>query len=238
MSGCVLILKGDEAVNSRNLAIGLMSLTAVFASMPPCLSAAPVITNPTGTALASGTLLKATNVGELKYTSSTLEVKCTTVTTTGTVTSNSTAGGFEGDAQSLTIGGTSATGDCTAAGSFFTGSVKPTPQIAGGLPWCFKSAAVGDNLEIRGGNCNESARSIKFAMDLGSFATCTYERSSLTGTFVTDASGQDATGSINAGQTLTLVSGFGCPSSPTLDMAFTEETDPTSGSTAPVYISS
>ena len=84
--------------------------------------------------------------------------------------------------------------------------------------------------------CSEAARSIKFALDLTGLVTCTYEKASLAGTFVTDTSGQDATGSINTGQAWTLVSGFGCPSGPTLDMEFTEETDTTPAS--PVYISS
>jgi hypothetical protein len=224
---------------SKKLIAACMAIAAfaAFGMSATSASAAPVLTAPTSTALAAGTLVKATNISETKFTSSTLEVKCTTSVLTGKVTSNATASGFEGDISSATFNGTGTSGACTATGSFFTGSATPTPGIAGGLPWCLKNT-LNDNFEIRGGNCNESARSIRFAIDLGSFATCTYERSSLTGTFVTDTSGQDATGSINAGQTWTLVSGFGCPGTPSLDMEFTVETDPTSGTASPVYISS
>jgi hypothetical protein len=221
---------------SKKLIAACMVIAAFAAfGMVSTASAAPVITYPTGTVLASGTLLKATNITEMAFTSSSINVRCPSVTTTGAVKSNSTAGGFSGEAQSITISGTGSAGDCTATGSFFTGSAKPTPEIAGGLPWCFKNT-LNDNLEIRGGACSEAARSIKFGIDLTGLTTCVYERTSLTGTFGTDVSGQDATGSITAGLAWTLVSGFGCPSGPTLDIDFTEETDTTTAS--PVYISS
>jgi hypothetical protein len=211
----------------------LMVLVAVAVSAASA-SAAPVITHPTGTVLATGTLLKATNVTEMKFTSGTLNVNCPSVITKGVLTSNSTAGGFAGESTSITFSGTGTSGDCTASGSFFTGSVKPTPEIAGGLPWCFKNT-LNDNLEIRGGRCSEAARSIKFGLDVTGLVTCTYERASLTGTFDTHPS--DAIGQINASQVWTLVSGFGCPSSPSLDIDFTEETD-LEGTSSPVYISS
>ena len=208
----------------------------VFSVAAASASAAPVITHPTGTAIAPGALMKATNVNELKFTTSSLNVNCPSVTTTGAVKRNNTTEGFEGEAQSITISGIGVSGDCTATGTFFSGSAKPTPEITGGLPWCFKNGASGDNLEIRGGKCSEASRSIKFALDLTGLVTCTYEKASLTGTFVTDATGQDAIGKITEGQAWTLVSGFGCPSGPTLDVEFTEETDATPAS--PVYISS
>jgi hypothetical protein len=92
---------------------------------------------------------------------------------------------------------------------------------------------LNDNFEIKGGACG-SPRSIKFVLDLG-FITCNYEKTSLIGTFVTDVSGQDATGKITEGQKWTSLT-FGCPVEPSLDMEFTEETDTATGS--PVYISS
>jgi len=222
---------------SKKLIAACMALAAfvAFGVAATSASAAPVLTQPTGTVMPLNSLVKATNLGETKFTSSTLEVKCTTSTLTGKITGNSTAAGFEGDISSATFNGTSTGGACTASGSFFSGAATPTPGIAGGLPWCLKNT-LNDNFEIRGGNCNEAPRAIKFALDLGSFATCTYEKSSLIGTFVTDATNQDATGSINAGQAWTLVSGFGCPTSPSLDMEFTVEAD--TEAVSPVFISS
>jgi hypothetical protein len=234
---------------SKKLIAALMALAAfaAFAVSATSASAAPVVTHPTGTPMAvhpAGTTctaepqgcIDATNIGETRFTSSTLEVKCTTATLTGDLTTNSTAAGFAGDITTATFSGTGTNGGCTASGSFFTGTATPTPGIPGGLPWCLKNAPSGDNFEIRGGLCSEASRGIKFALDLGSFVTCTYERSSLTGTFVTDISGQDLTGSITAGQAWTLLSGFGCPSAPTLDMEFTLETDTSPAS--PIFISS
>ena len=223
---------------SKKLIAALMALAAfaAFAVSATSASALPVITHPTGTVLATGTNLLGTNIGETKFTSSTLSTKCPTATLTGPLKKNSTAEGFEGEVTSATFSGTGKESDCTAEGSFFTGSARPTPEIAEGLPWCPKSGATGDTFEIKGGACGTPCAKIKFGLDLTGLVTCTYEKASLTGTFVTDTSGQDLTGKINEGQAWTLVSGFGCPSGPTLDMEFTEETDTTPAS--PVYISS
>jgi hypothetical protein len=220
---------------SKKLIAALMAIAAfaAFGMSATSASAAPVITHPTGTVLKTGVNLKGTNIGETQFTSNTLNVKCTTAVLTGPLTSNSTAGGFAGEVTSATFSGTGTSGDCTATGSFFSGSAKPTPEITGGLPWCLKNG-LSDNFEIRGGKCSEAARPIKFGLDLTGLVTCTYERASLTGTFETHPT--DALGRINANQAWTLVSGFGCPSGPSLDMEFTEETD--TATAEPVYISS
>jgi hypothetical protein len=215
---------------------------AAFATLTTPASAAPVVTHPTGTVLAAGTLLRGTNIRETRFTSSTLSVDCTTAVLTGSLKSNSTAGGFSAEFTSATFTGTGFEGadkkkDCTATGSFFTGSARPTPQIINGLPWCLKSSSLNDNFEIRGGACSEVPRSITFNLDLTGLVTCSYLKNNLLGTFETDISTQDATGKILEGQKWSLISGFGCPSEPTLDMEFTVETD-LEVSAFPVYISS
>jgi hypothetical protein len=221
---------------SKKLIAALMAIAAfaAFGMSATSASAAPVVTHPTGTVLATGTKLTGTSIGHVTFTSSTLNVTCTTGTITGPLVSNSTAGGFSGEITEAHFTGTGTSGDCTATGSFFNGSAKPTPEIVGGLPWCIKNT-LNDNFEIRGGKCSEAARSIKFGLDLTGLVTCTYERASLTGTF--DTHPLDASGRINANQAWTLVSGFGCPSSPSLDMEFTLETD-TTPTSDPIYISS
>jgi hypothetical protein len=218
---------------SRKLISACMATAAfaVFAATPASSSAAPVITHPTGTVLKTGTLLKSTNVGGSRFTSATLNVECSTAALTWVLFANSTGLGYEGEITTATFKGTGTGEGCTATGSFFSGTAIPTPGIAGGLPWCLKNT-LNDNFEIKGGACG-SPRSIKFALDLGGI-TCNYEKTSLTGTFVTDVSGQDATGKITEGQKWTSLT-FGCPSEPTLDMEFTQETDTSPAS--PVYIS-
>jgi hypothetical protein len=216
---------------SKKLIAALMAIAAFAAfGMASTASAAPVITHPTGTVLAAGTNLLGTNIGETKFTSSTLNVNCTTSKLTGPLKANSTAGGFEGEVTTATFNGTGTSGGCTATGSFFTGTATPTPAIVGGLPWCIKNT-LNDNFEIKGGACG-SPRSIKFALDLGGI-TCNYEKTSLTGTFKTDP--EELIGSITAGQKWTSLT-FGCPSEPSLDMEFTEETD--IATATPVYVSS
>jgi len=218
-----------------------MALAAfvAFAVMPAVSSASPVITHPTGTVLATGTKIEATNIGVTKFTSSTLNTECSTATLTGTLVKNTTTGGgFEGEISTATFKGTGKEEDCTATGTFFTGSAAATPETGtNGLPWCIKNAAAGDNFELNGGACGGLTRGIRFGLDLTGLVTCTYEKTGgLTGTFRTDLTGsEDATAKLNSGQKFTRVSGFGCPSEGELDMEFTLETDVSPAS--PVYIS-
>jgi hypothetical protein len=207
----------------------------VSAVLAPASSAAPVITHPTGTVLATGVNLQATNVGEIKFISPSLTIACTAAKLTGLLKSNSTAGGFTTEITSGTFTGTGTGGDCTSTGSFFTGSVAWTFNTGtNGTPWCIKNT-LNDNLEIRGGACSAATRPIRFALDLTGLVTCTYERTTgIAGSFKTHP--EDAQWSFTAGQTFSLVSGFGCPSTTELSMSFTQETD--TGTAEPFYISS
>jgi len=212
---------------SKKLIAACMAIAAFAAfAMASTASAAPVVTQPTGTVLATGTNVIGTNLGITKFTSSILTTECSTAKLEGPLKSNSTAGGFSGEITKATYSGTGTSGDCTATGSFFSGSAAATPETGtNGLPWCLKSAAAGDNFEINGGACGGVARGIRFALDLTGLVTCTYEKTGgLTGTFTTDTAGGDATGKLNSGQKFTRISGFGCPSEGELDMEFTEET--------------
>jgi len=221
---------------SKKLIAACMAIAAFAAlAMASTASAAPVITHPTGTVLATGVNLQATNVGETKFISPSLTVACTTAKLTGPLKSNSTAGGFQGEVTSATFNGTGTGGDCTSTGSFFTGSVGVTTNTGtNGTPYCIKNT-LNDNLEIRGGACASATRPIRFALDLTGLVTCTYERTTgIAGTFKTHP--EDAQGSVNSGQTFSLVSGFACPSTGELSMTFTLETD--TATAEPLYISS
>jgi len=207
----------------------------VSAVLAPASSAAPVITHPTGTVLATGVNLQATNVGETRFVSPSLTESCTIAKLTGPLKSNSTAGGFQAEITSATFNGTGTGGDCTSTGSFFTGSVAWTFNTGtNGTPWCIKNT-LNDNLEIRGGACASATRPIRIAKDLTGLVTCTYERTAgIAGSFKTHP--EDALVSVTSGQTFSLVSGFACPSTAEPSLTFTLETD--TATAEPLYISS
>ena len=219
----------------KRIFVALVAVAA-FGATAAIASAAINITHPTGTVLAVGSELTMTNVGEAKFTSTGGNVSCYLATPTGTVVSNTTAGGFKVEVTSAPFSGTNTTADCTAFGSFIDGAVKvttnPTPN---GLPWCIKSAA-NDNFEITGGSCAGAARAIRIVLDVTFKATCVYEKSGpITGTATTDTAGADGMLTITPAE-FKLVSGAGCPAAVTMDLATTVEKD--GGLSEPVWFSS
>lgn len=212
---------------------------AAFGVAATSASAATLTSSPGGPALATGTKLQATNLGKTIMTNTAHEtlIECETAKMTGTLETNS-GGNVAGTISTSSFEGTGAGGDCTTS----TGaSVKITTGITGGLPYCIKNTKE-DNFEVRGGSCPEAARSIKYTMDFTNGGTCGFEKSNLTGTFTTESTGDAIFTSNNQGnwKRFELSLGFEsifCPSEATLDMAFTLETDPASGSASPIYIS-
>jgi hypothetical protein len=235
----------------RKLFAALMALAAFVAFGVAATSAsATKITHPTGTLMSvhasptktcveepTGCIL-ATNIGETVMTDLNTNklIRCTAAEMTGylvtngpnTVTGNITANHFTG---------TGTAGDCTSS----TGaSIKVTTSIAGGLPYCMKTVAEKDEVEIRGGLCSEGTRSIKFTLDATGVGSCGYEIASLKGTFTTHSTGDaivtlDHAGNFKRYESEGLVSLF-CPAESTLDMVFTMETD-TKVASDPIYIS-
>jgi len=228
---------------NRKLITVCAALAAFVALAVSATSAFGVeLTEPTGTKLANGVKLLATNVnGNTIMTD--LEthklIECSTATMTGELVSNGSSV-ITGNITANTFSGTGTSGDCTST----VGSVKVTTSIAGGLPYCMKTIAEKDEVEIRGGNCSEASRSIKFTLDFTNpVGTCAYEVASLRGTFTTDTpagSNQDAVVTLFEAGPFTryeqsgLVS-LACPEKSTLDMSFTLETD--EATAKPIYIS-
>jgi hypothetical protein len=224
----------------RKLLAALLALAAFVVSGVSATSAsATILTFPTGTALATGSTLKGTNVGPTYMTTTTTErlIECTKDVMTGTLNTNS-GGSVAGTITSAMFEGTGISGDCTTS----TGSsVKFTTAITGGLPYCLKNTKE-DNFEIRGGTCADAARSIKFTMDFTNGGTCGYEKSNLTGTFTTHETGDAIFTSVEQGIwkrfeiTVGSLESFLCPAEAWLDLTFTMERDtPTA---EPVYLSS
>jgi hypothetical protein len=189
---------------------------AAFAVMPAMASAAPTLTAPTGTLLATGSAVTGTNVGDTLMTDSSGNVllRCNKATMTGTVTTNNSTNGFAGDISSAVFtGDASADGECT--GTF--GNSYVTANIAGGTPYCIKNTKNVDELEVRGGKCSEASRSIKYVLHSTTLGTCTYERTGgIIGKYTTHPTAAEATISKSE---FTRTSGF-CPSAGFLDMTF------------------
>jgi hypothetical protein len=214
---------------SKKLIAACMAIVAFAAlAMASSASAKPVLTQPTGTVLATGTTITATNVGETIMTTSLGNVTCSTATLGGKVTRNNTAEGIEGNVESATFAGTGelAAGEPDKECTSWTGGVSVTPNPpTNGLPWCIKAVEANDNLQIRGNSCASAARPIRFTLVFtsGFIGTCTYQRiEPLAGTLRTDlVAGEDALGSISAQEFTKFEGGGGCPSSGKLDMTFT-----------------
>jgi hypothetical protein len=200
------------------LAMAIGAIAAMAA--PSVASAAPVLTQPTGTIVAAGTPVVGTNVGEMKMTTALGNVTCTAATVKGTVLSSSTASGTKGEATEASFVGSGVSSECTS----WTGGVTVTTNVTGGLPWCFETTS-GDEGRVRGGKCSELSRGIKYILDFTSIGACEYNRSTAVATtFATDVSGQDTTISMTEQEWTKVAGSAFCPSTGKLDATFKLET--------------
>jgi hypothetical protein len=222
---------------SKKLFAALMAIAAFAAfGMASTASAAPVVTQPTGTVLAVNTAVVGTNVGDTTMVTPFGTVTCSTAVLSGKLTTNSTVSGSKGEVSSASFTGTGSNGECTS----WTGGVTVTPNHpaatpVNGTPWCLEATAASDEGKVRGGGCSSATRPIRFGMDFTSLGTCVYQRSeAAVGSVTTDVSGQQASVKLVEQEWKLFEGGFGCPSSGKLNMTFNLET---SNGTA-VYFSS
>jgi hypothetical protein len=230
---------------SKTTAFGRdLAVVAVFAVVPPVVSAKPVVTHPTGTVLAAGTNITATNVGETITETPLGLLRCTAATMTGSIATNSTEKGFEGNITAATFAGTGSTisgePDPECTGAFANWSV--TFQVSAAAPWCLEGTEASDTFRLRGGSCSAASRpleSISVFTIFGAPVNSKYVRSTasgpVSGTFSTHP--EDAVLGIE-NQLFTIAaeqSGF-CPSKDEWTMRFTVEAD--TATTGPMYISS
>jgi len=200
---------------------------AAFAVVPSLASANPILTEPTGTALAAGSRITATNVGITKFHTSTGDLECTKATLTGSLTSNATGTGAKGEIEKATFAGTGpetfGEKECTGTNVFLTGTTV-TPAL--NLPWCLEAPAAADSFTLKGGPCG-SPREIKFNLDMTEIGTCEYSRTStVNGTLVTDSGGSNENTLAITAVPWTKIGGPGlCPSTGELTMRFSLETD-------------
>jgi hypothetical protein len=211
---------------SKKLMTGLLALVALAAmALPAAASASPELTQPTGTTVAPGKSITAVNVGDTLMTDTNTNVitRCSTVDLAGELTKNSGTS-IEGNVTTASFTGTGSEGNCT--GTFFS-SPKVTPGVANGLPWCVRAnnGMAADKAQIAGGKCNETAREIRFALDLGSI-TCLYSRAAnapIEGTLTTDKSPENSDAVVHIDHQLfkPVSVPFPCPEEGLLDMSFT-----------------
>jgi hypothetical protein len=195
-----------------------------FAVVPSLASANPILTKPTGTTLATGSAIRATNLGIATMTTSLGNLYCSTTILEGTLTSNTTATGAKVEITSAKFGGTGTVQpgaeepECTGEG-FFTPNATVTPNAS--LPWCLEAAANAHSFTIRGGKCSAAATAIKFTLDVTGIGACEYNRTNAAnGTLVTDGAGANENTGALTNQAWTLLSGFGCPSEVSLDVRY------------------
>jgi len=213
---------------SKKLMTGLLALVALAAmALPAMASANPVLTEGT-TTVASGTKILGTNVGETVMKTSLGNVTCDSATLTGTLTTNETAKGIDGDIESAHFfnkEGLQAEKEPDKECSSWTGGVSVTPSPAtNGLPWCVTATEANDNLKLRGNSCTAETRPIRFILVFtnGLIGTCTYQRSLPVEGTLTTGTGE---ASISEQEFTKFEGGGGCPASGKLNMKFTLETD-------------
>jgi hypothetical protein len=217
-------MKTEQAHMPKKPMTGLLALVALAAmALPAVASASPEATQPTGTAVATGSKITAVNIGDILMTDTSGNVitRCTSADLSGELTKNSGTA-IEANVTSASVTGTGAEGNCT--GTFFS-SPRLTFGIANGVPWCVRalSTFAADEAQIRGGKCSEAAREIRFAVDLGSI-TCLYSRFAsepIKGVLTTDVGGQDALLHIEKQLFKPVSTPFPCPEEELLDMSFT-----------------
>jgi hypothetical protein len=206
----------------------LASVLMVMACIPSAAWAVntPELTYPTGTTRAINSKLRAVNVGEIKFTSSSGNTVCTSASLKGTLNKN-TGTELEASFESSTFAGAGGDGRCVGPSQYW---VRPS------LSWCLRSTPelTEDEFHIRGAACSKTNEAIKITFTKPvPLLECIYERSPV-------VSGTDKTypedALLTAEPEYSKVGGaLSCPSTTKIDTSLTFERD--EGLTNPLYIS-
>jgi hypothetical protein len=217
----------------RRILISCFALTAAtgFLVQPASASASPELTFPTGTRLATGSLLQVTNFGVARFSDGiNFPLECPTAKFTGTLATNS-GSSVQINFSSMKLEGLGKEGDCASEKEEFKRSVKVTYS---NLPWCFKAPALGnDSFEYRGGKCGEEPKPVTLILNITGGPECKYEAASIRGTFKTHP--EDAKLEMVSELKGESSNSFLCATSLSTETAMTMERD--SLVAEPVYIS-
>jgi hypothetical protein len=210
--------------------LAICAALVAFAVVPAVASASPELQTSGGAKVATGTAIKATNVGNVVFTTGFGSITCTKAEMTGEVVENS------GTSIAGTIKTAHFTGNhdnTTNCGTTIPGitMVKVTAEVSSLSHWCLTSTPE-HKWHLRGGGCAEPAKGLKFTLHLFNSSTeaigsCSYERTAasgpIIGTYVTNVSPLELT--VTSGNVFTrLGENFLCPSSGTLDAKFKVQT--------------
>lgn len=222
---------------SKKIILACMAIAAFAAFVIPATASAasPRLCETSGgvcTNIATGKKILATGSNTKFKIESGGEVTCNEAKLEGTLNANPANGeAIEGTITTADFSGGGTSGDCIGSGVL--GSFKVTTTVGNGTPYCVSAKpGVAMELQIRGGACSEAARGLTFVLDSTSLGLeCKYERTAanpVKGTYNTDESGQQATGTIAPSSNSTFVREAGsssfCPEKGELEMSFTLET--------------
>lgn len=219
--------------------LGLVALAAF--ALPASASAVQIGETSAGTftALANGSAITGTNVGNAKFVNPSLGVisECSKVVITGDLHSNGPEV-IEATVTTATFSGAGAVFDGMneCVGESALGSLTPTTNgttdeksVPSGTPWCVKTVKGTDEFEVTGGACTTEPRAITFILSTTLAGECKYTRTEpVKGTFTTDKVSEDAVLTVKSGATSTFTKhggGFFCPGTGSLEMSFTLETE-------------
>jgi hypothetical protein len=215
---------------------------AAFAALPSGASAAPCVTDPAGTCLATGNLLRITNEENITLTTSLGNVVCSKANITGKLTTNDHTNGIVGDISTADFTGTATSSRCTTTIPDLLHGGTLTMQVTQVGEYCLRSTG-NDTASIGRGLCTApDVAGPRFIFDVFgstgvSEGSCEFERSTknasgveeaqrLTATYNTNVA--PATGTFEASQRFRRIAGTTiCPSEGTLDGKFLVYTDNT-----------
>jgi hypothetical protein len=153
---------------TRSLVITVCMTFAALVVLPATASAinTPVLTQPTGTALEKGALIKITNVGEVllrEGPNQSVIYQCPVAQFTGTLIIN-LSNTVEANITSSTFTGDGAGNACT-----------PGFEWTNSLPWCLRSDELmkDDEFQLVGGECGGAWRPVTFSLGFGG-VNCNY----------------------------------------------------------------
>jgi hypothetical protein len=209
--------------------LAICAALVAFAAVPAMASASPELQTSGGVKVATGTAIKATNNGNVVFTTGSGNITCTAASMTGEVVENS-GGNIKGTIKTASFTGNhDGTTNCVTT-IFGITMVKVTPE---NLHWCLTSTTLGA-WAIGGGGCSEAAKALQFTLDAfnsntEAIGTCIYERTTtsgpINGTNNTGTSPLELT--VTGGNVFTRTGGtLGalCPASGTLDAKFKVQT--------------
>jgi hypothetical protein len=181
-----------------------------------------------GVALATGTKIVATNVGNTLFTdtSGATLVDCSTAKLAGTLTKN-TVGGVEGEITTFDF---SSTGPVSAHNGLneCTGSFGNAYYTVNSLPLCIRStsAMATGEVQVSSGKCGEAAGKVKLIIGSTTVGECEYETTGVVkGDYKTNTSEITLRNTQDGSGAKKVRGGFFCPSSTMLKMTFALETE-------------